>query len=499
MASRSSRGGRSSRSGRRGKGAAAAAVKAKAKKGKRAKRAKRAEAKGGSYQGQLLNAIGALLPRGLATVSSDRRVRWTERLLVVCAILVAWGHEPALVDRFAAARACLVQMFPTRRRPGETYEGFIEALEKVSWGLLGRVAGHLRGLVRGAAVAAGCWETCGWVAFGADGSKIDCPMTRANEVGLGLASRANSWPQMLLALMFHAGSGLAWDFRRGGARASERELLLGMLASLPAKALLLLDAGFTGYELLRSILLGDRSFLVRVGSNVRLLTKLGYAAEEREGLVYLWPKEKQKKQCEPLVLRLITFTDGRNRRMHLLTNVLCPLRLSDASALQLYRLRWGAELMYRSLKQTLGKRKMLSDCPEHAAVELDWATAGLWMLDLMNARQAGLSVKRGVAPSLRAVRSAMAGRDPCSGRGHGHGQGQGQGQGRGARVGRLAAALARSTGDGYRRLKPKKARHYPQKKREKPPGDPKARTATDAEVLLAKEIREELAAKSFAA
>jgi hypothetical protein len=186
------------------KQAKAKQAKAKQAKAKRAK-AKRAEA---SYPGQLKEAIGRMLPRGLATVSGDKRVRWVERLLVVCAILMAWGEGQTLVDRFTAARACVVKMFPTRRRPGGTYEGFIAALEKVSWGLLGLVAEHLRGLVRGAAAAGGCWEVCGWVAFGADGSKIDCPMTRANEVGLGVASRANSWPQMLLALMFHAGSGL---------------------------------------------------------------------------------------------------------------------------------------------------------------------------------------------------------------------------------------------------------------------------------------------------
>jgi hypothetical protein len=351
----------SSRSSRSGKAAAVA----KSKKSNRPKakppkakppKAKPPKAKGGSYAVQLKEAIAHLLPRGLATVSQDGRVRWVERLLVVCAILVAWGEGQTLAARFTAARACTVQMFPSRRRPGETYEGFIEALEKVSWHLLRLVSGHLRGLVRGAAQAAGCWEVCSWVAFGADGSKIDCPMTKANEVGLGVASRANSWPQMLLAVMFHAGSGLPWAFERGGARASERSLLRRMLGTLPPNALLLLDAGFTGYDLLRAILDGRRSFVVRVGSNVHLLTKLGYAVQEREGIVYLWPEGKRKKGCEPMVLRLVSFADGRNRKVHLLTNVLEAAKLSDAAALQLYELRWGAELTYRSLKQTLGRR-----------------------------------------------------------------------------------------------------------------------------------------------
>lgn len=439
---------------------------------------------GGSYQVQLRQAMSRFLPRGLATVAKDGRVRWTDRLLVMCAILMAWDPGPTLLDRFEAARQCVVKMFPTRRRPGTTYEGFIAALVKVSQGLLDLVASSLRLSVRAAAEAGGCWEVCGWAVFGVDGSKIDCPMTHANEVGLGLASRANSWPQMLLTMLFHAGSGLPWAWERGGAKASERGHLLRMLCTLPLNALLLADAGFTGYDLLQAIMDSGRSLLIRVGSNVHLLTKLGYAVEERDGLVYLWPEAKQKKRCKPLVLRLITFVDGRNRKIHLLTNVLDAGKLSDATALALYRLRWGVELFYRSLKQTLGRRKMLSDSPGHAAVELDWAMAGLWMLDLMNAQEAGLSAKRSFASALRVVRSAINGRQTC--------------RGPGCR-GTLAAALARATGDGYPRFKPKKSRHWPHKKKDKPPGNPKARTATEAEVLLAQEIGVEEAARSLAA
>jgi hypothetical protein len=484
---RSSRSSRSSRSGK-----ASAVIKSKKAKPLKAKPSKAKPLKaGGSYAVQLKEAMTQLLPRGLATVSQDGRLRWVERLLVVCAVLMAWGEGPTLAARFRASRACVVEMFPTRRRPGATYEGFIEALEKVSWHLLGLVSGHLRGLVRGAAQAAGCWEVCGWAAFGADGSKVDCPMTRANEAGLGVASRANSWPQMLLALLFHAGSGLPWAFERGGARAGERSLLRRMLGTLPPNALLLLDAGFTGYDLLKALLDGGRSFVVRVGSNVHLLSKLGYAVDERDGVVYLWPAGKQKKGCEPMVLRLLTFADGRNRKVHLLTDVLDAAKLGDAAALQLYELRWGAELTYRSLKQTLGRRKMLSDCPEHAAVELDWAVVGLWMLDLMNARAAGLSIKRSHASALHAVREAIDGRSPCP-------RGKGTRGGRGGRSA-LARALAAAVADGYRRTKPKEARHWPRKKKEKPPGDPKVRTATEAEVLLAQRIRAEQAAEKIAA
>jgi hypothetical protein len=428
---------------------------------------------GGSYQVQLRRAMSLFLPRtGLATLpGGDSRLRWTQRLLVVCAVLVAWDPGAALADRFAAARSCLVSMYPGRRRPGGTYAGFVAALARSSEALLAVVTAHLRRSVREAAQAAGacaggCWEVAGWVVFGADGSKFDCPMTVANEEALGCSSRKKSWPQMLLTVLFHAGTGLPWAFARGGARSSERSHLLQMLDTLPPRAMLLADAGFTGYDLMMAVLGGGRSFVIRVGSNVRLLTKLGYAVREFDGLVYLWPDAKRAKGLEPLVLRLVTLTDGRNRTIHLLTDVLDAGRLSDAAAVEMYQLRWGAELLFRSLKQTLGRRKVLSDSPAHAEVELDWAAVGLWLLAMMNAQAAGAAERRSTASALRAARSAMAGRG-----------------------GRLWAALSRAVLDDYRRRRPKKARHWPHKKREKPPGAPKARTATAEEVTLAMELK----------
>ncbi len=62
------------------------------------------------------------------------------------------------------------------------------------------------------------------------------------------------------------------------------------------------------------------------------------------------------------------------------------------------------------------------------------------------------------------------------------------------RGGNLHAALAGSRRDDYQRHRPKKARHWPHKKREKPPGAPKARTANEEEVLQAQRLAERLAA-----
>jgi hypothetical protein len=96
--------------------------------------------------------------------------------------------------------------------------------------------------------------------------------------------------------------------------------------------------------------------------------------------------------------------------------------------------------------------------------------AGLWMLGLLSvSRQvaAGRQPRAwSVAAALRVVRRAMGGTLGCS----------------------LDAALAAAVKDEYRRTGSKKARHWPHKKREKPPGDPVARKAKKAERQLAAEL-----------
>ena len=242
-----------------------------------------------------------------------------------------------------------------------------------------------------------------------------------------------------------------------------------MLHTLPAGALLLADAGFVGYDFWGRVIDSGRSFLIRVGSNVRLIEGVCLRRKD-DGVVWVWPDRKQKQRRAPLVLRLITLTDSRNRTMYLLTNILEPKDLDDAAAATLYGLRWGVEVMYRSLKQTMGRRKLLSDSPRNARVELAWAVIGLWTLALIKAERCpALSRGRGVAAVLRVLRRAM--------------QGQGQGQEL-----NLIGSLAGLAPDTYERKGPKKARHWPHKKREKPPGKPKARNATEAELALAEEL-----------
>ena len=417
------------------------------------------------YTLQLRAAIRRYLPwRGLALIDTGR---WSDRLLVTAVLLMAFSSLGTLSDRFAEARAAVIKMYPSRRRPGTSYGGFIKQLRTHSTRLLDLLVQHLRQrLVQNAGIH---WKVGRFLAFGVDGTKADAPRTRANQKHLKIGGKRKSGPQQLLVTVMHVGTGLPWSWRCGEAIASERGLLLAQLGDLPAGALLLMDAGFTGYAFLTTLLAAGHEVLVRAGANCTLLQKLGWVLEERGDLVYVWPALAQQEGGDPLVLRRIMVVDGRNRRMCLLTS-LDAAALSVAEAVVLYRRRWGIEVFFRGLKQTLGRRKMLSDAPANAQVELDWTLAGYWLLGLLlwEGRRQAAPVTCGIAQALRLVRQALAGR--------------------GDKRSSFAADWSRLTVDRYRRRRPKAARNWSHKKNEPPCGIPELRMATTLEVRRAKRL-----------
>jgi hypothetical protein len=392
-------------------------------------------------------------------------------MVAFAAVLMAWGSAGVLCDRFTAAWETVTEMFPGRRRAGRSYQGFVQALSRLGEGLLEAVRVHLRQRLR--EIAGRHWRREGFVAFAADGSRVDCPRTAANEEALGCGGRKGTGPQFWLTTLWHMGTGLPWSWRIGPSTDAERTHLRGMLGCLPAAALLVADAGFTGYELLGEILRGGRSFLVRVGSNVHLLKELGYARVETDGTVYLWPAKVRRQDFPPLVLRLLVL-ERKGKKIYLLTN-LAAERLSGRQAGVLYEMRWGVEVFYRSLKATLERRKMLSRAPRQARMELGWTVVGLQLLGLLSVEQIIGSgrdpLSWSAASSLRVVRLAMRDRRP-----------------RGRCRGGLAGCLGRAVKDGYRRRGGKAARAWPAKKTESPAGAPKLRKATPTEIRKAQKL-----------
>lgn len=432
---------------------------------------------------------------------------WTPLKLVYAALLWAWSDEKTLGHRFAAARKITRRGFSKQGEPATSYQAFTKLLRKWTPMLLALLSQVFRTRMQHSLACV--WTVAGWLVLAADGSCMGVPRTRGNEERYSPKSKLSraaqklrrarrrtkrrkqelarqrkaNVPNIWLTMLWHVGSGLPWDWRTGPSDASERGHLIDMLVGLPWQTLITADAGFVGYELWKHVLDAGCHLLVRVGANVRLLKKLGYA-EERGNLVYLWPNRAAKKNLPPLILRLIVVHNG-SRPIYLVTSVRSEAKLSDAVAVSIYRRRWGIELFYRHCKQTFERRKLRSQSPDNAMIELHWSLLGMWALGLHSHHHL---LERGVLPErisfagvLRAYRHSM--REYKSPPDPGE---------------NLTQLLNRSLIDEYVR-KNKASRDYPRKKQEQGAGRPIIRLATAAQIKRAKQLKIAEAAKRLTA
>jgi hypothetical protein len=302
----------------------------------------------------------------------------------------------------------------------------------------------------------------------ADGSRFDAPRTRANARHLRRAGRDHTGPQWWVTWLVHLPTLLVWNWRQGPGDSSERRHLRDMIADLPPLTLLVADAGYVGFDLMKSLIEARVDFLIRCGSNVRLLVE-GACQQIVDGRVYLWPKNRRDQP--PLQLRLIVLKRG-GKPVYLLTTVLRQTRLSRRMAGEIYQARWGVEVQFRSLKCTLTHYRVLSKTPAAGAVELAAYVLALALLMLQAAVALGRQVVRlSVAAALHALRDAL---ETLRNRAWAPAVEQ-----------RLRAALR----DEYRRRRPKRSRYWPRKKNDHPPGPPKLHRLTRTEIARIAAIR----------
>jgi hypothetical protein len=439
---------------------------------------------------------------------------WSPLGLIFAALLWSWSDEKTLKERFSTARKICFKALGKlalgtgkakkgkTKEPAGSYQAFVKMLRTWTASLVLQLMVVLRECMR--TELPDRLLIAGFEVFAVDGSRLELPRTESNESRFSprsahkrrhrkgtkrrksasrreraersRAKKANS-PQMWLTIMWHVGTGLPWDWRTGSSDSSERDHFRQMIASLPKGALATGDAGFVGYDYWKEVTDSGRHLLVRVGSNVRLLKKLGYVREKR-GLVYLWPDKAAAKRMPPLVLRLVVVHDGR-KPCYLVTSVLDAKQLSDKQVAEIYRLRWGIEVYYRHFKQTFERRKLRSKSADNAQVEAEWSLLGLWAMGLHAQSvlaQEGIPSRRvSVAGVLRAYRRAM--REYKSRPDPGES---------------LTELVRRAVIDTYNRSS-KTSREYPRKKQEAAIGPPKVFQATEKQIFLAKQIKNELA------
>ena len=422
----------------------------------------------------------------LADVSdpgSGDRVWWTPLRAALAAVLMALDHGCCLRERFADARACLAQDLGRGERAGGTYNGLVKALERQAGVVLPAIKTdlqrrakerfrRLRGRAR-------------WLLLAVDGSKENLPRTRDHERHFGIADNG-AVPQALLTTIVEVRTGLLWDWRIDRGRGSEKDHLVQMASNLPPGALLLGDGNFVGFRVWSWLNGAGKPFLIRVGGNVRLITRLWPDVEARYtgNIVYVWPKNRQR-ATPPLMLRLIKVGRG-SKAVHLLTNVLESTELPRRDAGRIYRQRWGAELFVRTLKRTLGYDKLRSRAGRRARLELEWALIAMTIMTLLGLAAASRhridSYRLSPAHLIRTLRSALlrglvtAGIDGCD---------------------ELIRALVSELQDTYERHRPKRSRYRPKTKNTPRPlqlKPPRIRQATAQEKRLAQKHREHNAA-----
>lgn len=455
---------------------------------------------------------GADLARALSWVLCDDivdkvrlhgNVTWSAVALVQLAVFWVWSPEASLVAAANSAVDLVRAIYGAA--PVGSYQALVKALKGYSSQLLPLLWSRLHRLME--ECDSEKWRVGRWLALAMDGSRVSVPRTERNEerfckpAGSKKKSKKNRkrsrhanrkrkaarqkshyapqavGPQMWLTLIWHLGLRLPWSWKIGPSYSSERTHVLEMLKeqTFPKNTLFCGDAGFVGYDFWQTIRASGHHFLVRVGANVRLLKRLGYA-RERDGIVYCWPDAASKKKQLPLVLRLLHFKDRRGD-VYLVTSILDKHELTDDQASEIYRRRWGIELQFRALKQTFGRSKLRSRSPECADIELHWSLIGLWMIQLLAVRErtplGDPDEQTSVATAIHIVQHMMnhystnrSDKDS------------------------LSVQLSEATTDTYQRKSKKKSRNYPRRKEEPSTGKPIVQAATRAHKQKLRVIQE---------
>jgi hypothetical protein len=426
---------------------------------------------------------------------------WQMVDLIMLAVVWVWSGEPTLTSAFTEAQRWSMKVLG--ESAVDSYQGLLKALVTWTATLLPLITERLHELMKEQGEPASHWRVGLWLALAVDGSRISVPRTKDNEkafcapnYGKGNTAKYRNKkkkgkrrrrkaktqpvkPQMWITMVWHMRLRMPWSWKTGPSHSSERDHFRQMLVEqkFPEDTLFCADAGFTGYDLWKETIDAGHSFLIRVGANVTLLRNLG-CVREKEGIVYFWPSSAARKQQPPLVLRLLHLQVGRCT-MHLVTNVLDEKRLSVKEAIQLYKLRWGVELQFRTVKQTFGRRKLRSRSPARASVELDWSLLGLWMIQLFAVKE---QIAIGAVPedcsvslAIQVIRTTFQRWSEIPDEA-------------------FTIQLQTATKDSYRRKTSKEARYKPEYKDKPAAGEPKVLPATEQQKANAANYRAKTAA-----
>jgi hypothetical protein len=361
------------------------------------------------------------------------------------------------------------------------------------------------------------WRVRGGVPIAFDGSRAVAPRTKVNERAFcapnygkgrtakyrkkkskGMRRKNNEKnksqpqePQVWITMLWHMGLRLPWTWRLGPSNSSERAHVMEMIrpGNFPKNTLFCGDAGFVGFPLWSHIVQSRGHFLVRVGANVSLLRESADYEPTKNGLVLCWPRAMQQANQRPLRLRLVQVRIGRTT-VYLLTSVLDSRQLAVQQMITFYKMRWGIEVEFRGLKQTMDRVKLRCRNDRRLLVELDWSIMAMAIAELFalreqlakkphacnQSRKTADPSRRSLANTIRALRCCFRALDAVPQAGAD-----------------LPTLLREAVTDGYQRKKSKCARYRPPNPDKKPLGAPQVRKITTPEKKQLRDSLKELA------
>ena len=337
------------------------------------------------------------------------KIKWNPEQLATQALIWSWQETKFVTDAFEHTQEVCDEL--GLNAIAKSYPSMMNSLTRYHEVLVPRLRERFQALAE--EVGGRHFETGGWVLIAFDGSRATAPRSVANERAFcaphygqgkrakygkkkskGMRRKRNQQnppqpqaPQAWITMLWHMGLRLPWTWRLGPSNSSERDHVKEILReeAFPENTLFCGDAGFTGYPLW-SLIAKDHHFLVRVGANVKLLSEQADVKKQGGGIVLCWPKGQMDSGQPPLRLRLVQVKVGKTK-MWMLTNVLDRRQLSKKQIVRFYKMRWGIEVEYRGLKQTIDKHLLRCRNSDRLLVELDWSLRAMAVAELLALRE----------------------------------------------------------------------------------------------------------------
>ena len=436
-------------------------------------------------------------------------IKWNPDQLATQALIWSWQEAKNVTDAFDQTLEICEDL--GAKNSAMTYASFMNALDRYDDMFRSRLRQQLQDLAE--EVGGRRFETGGWVLIGFDGSRATAPRSVSNEQAFcapnygngkrakygkkktqGMRRRRNEdnkpqpqAPQAWITMMWHMGLRLPWTWRLGPSNSSERDHVKEMLKQekFPKNTLFCGDAGFVGYPLWSAITgVYYRHFLIRVGANVKLLREWADIKKCGRGQVLCWPKGRMDSGDQPLRLRLVQVKVGKTK-MCMLTSVLDAKKLSKKQIVRCYEMRWGIEVEFRGLKQTIDKHKLRCRNSDRLLVELDWSIRAMAVAELIALReQIGADDEDNYDPQDRSLANTMRALRKCMRQLHKYASEE---EG-------LLYQLSQALVQRYNNRTDKRARYRPQNPDKKPLGEPQIRPMTAEEREKLRKYKPKLAA-----